>query len=432
MAAPGGLRDHRRINTPLPDHASTRDRRPQALTRHSDHRVVAGVCGGIARWLGVDPIVVRIAFVVLAISGGFGVVVYLILWAALPDDRGRRGIAGVRTAVPSRDRSQRALAVMLLVVGGLLLLREMGLWIGDRFVWPAVLAATGLALAWPQAGVEGVRIPGRPRETLLANRAALVRIGAGIGAVAGGATLFAVANADLHAMGDVMLAVALTVAGVLLIFGPWWWRLGRDLMQERRGRIRSEERAEVAARIHDSVLQTLALIQQKAGDPTETARLARRQERELREWLFGGAPSSDGTLKSAISKAAAEVEDLHGVAVDVVAVGDCPVDEALEALAAAAKEALTNAAKFAGVPTVSLYVEVEPGAVTAYVRDRGAGFDAGAVPADRKGIAESIRARMERHGGRAGVRSEPGQGTEVELVMPRGPSGPSSGKWARR
>lgn len=381
-------------------------------TRTTRGRVIAGVCAGIARWLGVDPVVVRIAFVVLGLSGGFGVVVYLALWAVLPDDRGRRGLVAI-TAPGTRDRSQRALAVLLLVLGGLLLLRELGLWIGDKFMWPVVLAAMGLALAWPQASAEGGRMG------FLANRAALLRVGLGVGAVTAGAATFALANTDLHALGDALLAVALSVAGLLLIFGPWWWRLGKDLVEERRRRIRSEERAEVAARIHDSVLQTLALIQQKAGDATDVAHLARRQERELREWLFGGAPPGDGTLKGAMVAAAAEVEDRYGIAVEVVAVGDCPTDESLDALTAAAKEALVNAAKFSGDTLVALYVEVEDREVATYVRDRGAGFDPGAVPGDRQGIAESIRGRMERHGGRAVVRSVPGEGTEVELVMPR-------------
>lgn len=421
MVAPRALRDHRHIGTPITDpRARRRHPRLSGLTRSSTDRMVAGVCGGIARWIGVDAFIVRIAFVVLGISGGFGILVYLVFWALVPDDKGARGIDAVGRG-GARDRSQRALAVLLLVVGGLLMLREMGLWIGDRFVWPVVLAALGLALAWPEVGTDAFRLGGRSREGLLGSRAALVRIGLGIGAVAAGATMFAVANADLHDMADVAMAVALAVAGVLLIFGPWWVRLGRDLVEERRRRIRSEERAEVAARVHDSVLQTLALIQRRAGDPVETARLARRQERELRGWLFGEPASANGaTLRAATAEAAAEVEDLYGVAVEVVAVGDLPTDDRTEALVAAAREAMVNAAKFAGVPAVDVYLEVDDGAASLFVRDRGSGFDPGEVAPDRKGIAESIRRRMERLGGRAHVRSAPGEGTEVELSLPRG------------
>lgn len=405
--------------------ASGRRHRNVRLTRAGNDRVIAGVCGGIARWLGVDPVIVRIAFVVFAISGGAGVVAYVVLWVAVPDDRGRRGIDSVNEGLPAnlalgRDRSQRALAVLLLLVGALLLLREAGLWLGDRFVWPMVLAALGLALAWPaSAGAAFRRGIGLRIEEAGDGRMALVRVGLGVMAVIGGIVFFGVANADWHEFGDVALAVLLTIAGLLLIFGPWGWRLGRDLVEERRRRIRSEERAEVASRIHDSVLQTLALIQRRADDPIETARLARRQERELRGWLFGEPSTSNGlTLKSAMATAAAEVEDNYGVAVEVVTVSDAPLDDSLEALVAAAREAMVNAAKFAGVSAVDVYVEAQGSEVAAFVRDRGAGFDVASVPAGRQGIAESIRGRMARHGGTATVRSTPGHGTEVELVMP--------------
>lgn len=413
--------DHGRITTPTTEHGRrgsepARRGSPRALTRASDGRVLGGVCAGLARWFGVDPLVPRIAFVVLALGGGFGVVAYFGLWLALPDDKGRRGAEAV-LGPSGRDRSQRALAMLLVSVGLLLLAREMGFWVGDKFVWPVVLAAVGLALAWPETG--GLRLPGKSDPSILSSRAALVRVGAGIVSVVAGALYFALANADLQALGNALMAVALSVAGIFLIFGPWWFRLGRDLIEERRARIRSEERAEVAARVHDSVLQTLALIQQQAVDAPEIVSLARRQERELRALLFGGPGANDGTLKSSMAAAAADVEDTYSIAVDVVTVGDCPREDALDALTAAAKEAMVNAAKFAGTPSVSLYVEVEGDQATVFVRDRGAGFEPAAVPPDRQGIAESIRGRMERHGGHARIRSAPGEGTEVELTMPR-------------
>ncbi|MGQ0803272.1 MAG: sensor histidine kinase [Actinomycetota bacterium] len=309
----------------------------------------------------------------------------------------------------------------LLVLGTLLLLRELGLWFGDRFVWPVTLGALGLVLAWPQRSMAGTGRGegGAERRGVLATRVSLARIGAGVAAMAAGVALFAAANADLDALGDSVIAVTLAVAGLLLVFGPWWWRLGRELFEERRRRIRSEERAELAARIHDSVLQTLALIQQNPDDSIATVRLARRQERELRSWLFEDGPAPSATVKSAMRAAADEVEDMSGVAVELVVVGDCPTDDALDALVAAAKEALVNAAKFSGEASVSLYVEVEPGAVTAFVRDRGVGFEPVAVPSDRRGISESIVGRMQRQRGKVTLSSTRGEGTEVELVMPR-------------
>jgi signal transduction histidine kinase len=217
------------------------------------------------------------------------------------------------------------------------------------------------------------------------------------------------------------------IAGTVVLLGPWWLRLALDLLHERQARIRAEERADMAARVHDSVLQTLAMIQRSADQPQEVAKLARAQERELRSWLFEGrAPGSFGaegaaTLSAGVEQIEREVEAAHGVAVDAVTVGDAPLDEELRALLAAGKEATVNAAKWSGASSVSIYVEVEPKRVSMFVRDRGAGFDSEAVADDRKGIAESIRGRMQRHGGTAVIRSVPGEGTEVELSLPRHP-----------
>jgi signal transduction histidine kinase/phage shock protein PspC (stress-responsive transcriptional regulator) len=446
MVASGVLRDHRVpaslrevsiVTQRHPGGVAARAAAPQgsanALTRSADERVIGGVCGGIADWLGLSPPVVRAAFVALAVAGGVGAIVYVALWLLLPVHPARgarlprataRDPSDQRGASFPRVRAQRALAIGLVVLGSLLLLRELGLWFGDRFVWPVTLAALGVVLAWPdRPGQDAARglpvdIPGR-RPSMLASRVALLRLAAGLGAVAAGAAVFVATNADLEALGDSLLAATLAVSGLLLIFGPWWWRLGKELFEERRRRVRSEERAELAARVHDSVLQTLALIQQNATDPVAAARLARRQERELRSLLFGNEPPPTGTVKAAMRSTADEVEDLYGITVELVVVGDCTTDDALHALVAATKEALVNAAKFSGEPSVALYVEVEPRSVTAFVRDRGAGFDPTAVSTDRRGITESVVARIERQAGRATVHSAPGQGTEVELIVPR-------------
>ena len=215
-----------------------------------------------------------------------------------------------------------------------------------------------------------------------------------------------------------MLAVAVVVVALGLILAPWWLRLVRGLDDEREERIRSQERAEMAAHLHDSVLQTLALMQKRADDPREVATLARRQERELRSWLDNGsARSSAVSFAAALAAAVAEIEDAHGVPVDVVAVGDRALDEKAEALVAATREAVLNAVKFAPDAAISVYAEVEGDRMEVFVRDRGPGFELGAVPADRRGLRESVLGRMERHGGRAAIHTSPGAGTEVELVM---------------
>ncbi len=246
--------------------------------------------------------------------------------------------------------------------------------------------------------------------------------------VVGGLSVFALGQTDFTAVRSALIAVVLTLVGVAIITIPWWIRLVRDLGDERRERIREKERAEIAAHLHDSVLQTLALIQRQAGDNREVLRLARGQERELRSWLYGpaGYASPEGagpsapstTFAAALANAAGEVEDTYAVAVSPVVVGDAAMGPHLAALVAAAREAMVNAAKHAGVAEISVYAEFEGGTASVFVRDRGAGFDPTGVGPDRRGLAESIRGRMDRHGGTATVRSAPGSGTEVELTMP--------------
>ncbi len=328
---------------------------------------------------------------------------------------------------PPRTGARRLAAVALVVTGLLLLLREAGLWLGDGVVWPASLAVLGSAVLWTQGDAvdreRWARVVARlPRHA----ERAVSGVGggrAGIGAlpiVAGLATFFG-SNPPLRLVSNAPLAVAATAVGLAVVLGPWAWRLVRQLAEERRERIRQEERAELAAHLHDSVLQTLALIQ-RADDPRVMRSLARVQERSLRDWLHGRgrAPGTDADrLSEAVDRAAAEVERVHGIRVELVLVGDARLDEGLRALVDAVREAMVNAAKHSGAPGVSVYVEVEPGEVSAYVRDQGVGFDPRAVAADRRGIVESIEGRMRRNGGAAVVVSRPGRGTEVRLRMPR-------------
>jgi signal transduction histidine kinase len=253
-------------------------------------------------------------------------------------------------------------------------------------------------------------------------RVLVLRIAVGLALAAGGtaALLLGTNRAVLRPLGGVFLLVA----GAVVAFGPWWLHVVRDLLDERHARALAEERADMAARVHDSVLQTLALIQRRADQPQQVVSLARSQERELRSWLFEGhAPGSsadgDTMLGAAVQRIQEEVEALHEVPVDAVVVGDCPLDDDLRSLVAAGREATVNAAKWSGATVVSMFVEVEPDSVSMFVRDRGRGFDPDAVAPDRRGLAESIAGRMARHGGSADVRSAPGQGTEVELRMPR-------------
>jgi signal transduction histidine kinase len=385
-------------------------------------RVVAGVASGLAARLGVDAMLVRIVFVVLALAGGVGVLAYAALWA-FTDMGEARPAAG-----PSPRSVQQAVALGLIVLGVLLLLRRAGLWFGDALVWPVALAALGSAIVWARGDEDDrsrwsratARLPRGPVAAASAGAASPVRLIVGTVLVAAGVGGFLAANDGLRAVADLGVAVVAALGGIALLFGPWLWRLVEQLGVERRERIRHEERAELAAHLHDSVLQTLALIQRSSDQPRRMVALARRQERELRSWLYGQqTASASSTLADAVEDVAEEVEASHDLSVEVVVVGDAPLDDRLRALLAATREACVNAGKHAGVDAVSVYVEVEPEAVTAFVRDRGKGFDPATVPADRRGLRGSITGRLERHGGHARVWSEPGEGTEVELCVPR-------------
>jgi signal transduction histidine kinase len=337
-----------------------------------------------------------------------------------------------------------SVAVLAIVAGAVLLLGQFAAWLPAQIVGPALLATAGAGVAWGwggRAGAAGTGGGGR-RERL---RPLFVAVGVSLVLIGGFATLAALG--DLNSIGRSAAGAAVLVAGAVLLFGPWMARLARNLTDERRQRIRSEERSEMAAHLHDGVLQTLALIQKRAGDDKAVRSLARRQERELRSWLygargFGGVPQDlngqadasfggsrrsvggtppipPGTVATLLRRELDDVEDHYAVRFDAVLVGDAPLDECGRALVAAGREAALNAARHAGVDTVDVYLEVEPDRVSLYVRDRGRGFDPAAVPTDRRGVADSISARVKRHGGTAEIRSAPGEGAEVELTVPR-------------
>lgn len=402
--------------------------------RAREGRVIAGVALGLARRFGVDPVIVRIGFVVLSFAGAVGLLLYGALWVFLPVE-GTQTVAPTRTGPSRRVTVQQSVALGLITLGALLLLRRLGLWFGDALVFPIVLAAVGSAIVWTRSDADDrarlartVRLPGGRVISRAANGpASPVRLVIGTLLVAGAVAGFLAANDALVALRDLGLALIAAVVGVSMLFGPWLWRLGEQLSSERRERIRQEERAELAAHLHDSVLQTLALIQRSAHEPKRMVALARRQERELRAWLFD-APTpteADLTLSAAVTAVAEEVEALHAVTVEVVSVGDAPVDDRGRALIAAMREATVNAAKHSGSSAIDVYLEVDDRDLVAFVRDRGDGFDLAAVPDDRQGIRSSIIDRIERHGGTARVHATPGHGTEVELTVPRRRSSPS-------
>jgi len=388
--------------------------------------MLGGVAAGVARWMGMDPTLVRLGFVLAAIFSGFGIAVYIVMWLILPADGDAESIAS--RAVHDWRGIVLALSLVPLVVLTVALGTALGVGWASGLAVPVGIGAGGAILLWRNVGSEERRMVAplvRPLDRLgLTGRGSwrtlVVRAVVGLVLVGGGAYLLSSNHATLRPLEG----VGLVVGGAVVVFGPWWLRVARDLVDERQGRALAEERADMAARLHDSVLQTLALIQRRSDQPGQVVKLARAQERELRSWLFdgrapGGAEDDDVMLSEAVHRIEREVEDLHEVAVDAVVVGDCGLDDELRSLVAAGREATVNAAKWSGAPVVSLFVEVEPDEVSMFVRDKGVGFDLENVGADRRGVAQSIVARVERHGGKAEVRSAPGDGTEVGLHMPR-------------
>jgi signal transduction histidine kinase len=383
------------------------------------------VAAGIAAWRGFNPTTVRIVLAVAVLaSAGWVVPFYVLGWLLVPVKGEQHSIA-VRARHDSRGVAL-AFALGSLLVVFLVLAGALNDGTIEKYGWAQVVSLPVLALIWRNAPEDeqahmrrllaplGINGPSARRATLLRFAGAAVLLAIGLGwllSLHGGTQLLA-------PLGGLLLVAA----ALVLLLGPWWLRIARDLVLERSGRIRAEERADIAARVHDSVLQTLALIQRRAEDPQAVVQLARAQERELRSWLFEGRAPGDADASSfaeGVRQIQRDVEALHGVPVEIVTVADCPLDEHLSALLAAAREATVNAAKWSGASVISVFAEVEADKVNVAVRDRGKGFDPAAVPGDRKGVAESIRGRMSRHGGEATVQSAPGEGTKVTLTMPR-------------
>ena len=374
-----------------------------------EHRLLAGVAAGIAGGIGVAPTVVRAGFVALAAAGGFGIVFYVAAWALmLWTGRGRgRGVPEEGLGPP-----ESVLATALVTVGLLLLVQGLGLGFDLSVSLPLVLVGVGLLITWHRFGVE----------TLITGRDAAARIAVGLVLAGVGIAGLIALNVDLAAARDAALLTAAVVGGLALVAAPAIAGLVRDLAAERRERIRSEERARVAAHLHDSVLQTLALIQRSGGDPAQAAALARRQERELRAWLYGAdRDRRAGTVRAVLEDVCADVEQVHGIPVELVVVGgDAPAGPRVIEAMGAVREAAVNAARHAETSRIDVYAETGPDGLTVYVRDTGRGFSPGAVPPDRAGLRESVVGRMERLGGTAVVTSSPGEGTEVELRLPEG------------
>ena len=406
--------------------APTEPRLP--LRRPPQGRVIGGVCRGLSLHLRLPVGTVRLVMALLTLVGGAGVLLYLWFWVTVPV--GDPVLVAVESREPALTRiaprlrqSGRSLPVaevgvgLLLIAGAALLVAvRNGAAIGTSWVLPALIVLAGVALAWSQLdaiqrdrrnGVGGGRMP----FSALRLAGGTVLAGLGVFLLVGQAQ-------PVDALVRSAAAAISVLIGSALVLAPWWLRLVRELGDERAARARESERADIAAHLHDGVLQTLALIRRQSGDAEEVARLARAQERELREWLYDDRRTPGTSIASDLRGVVAEVEDTRAVAVDVVVVGDAVPDAGTDALLQATREALVNAVSHGRSP-YSLYLEVTDAQVEVFVRDHGDGFDLDAVPTDRFGVRESIIGRVTRRGGTATVQSRPGRGTEVHLCLPR-------------
>jgi signal transduction histidine kinase len=388
------------------------------LYRQRDGRLVAGVASGLSEHLGVDVLVLRIGFVVTIVLGGLGALLYAAFWAVVPQaqvDEPSRATAGSRSQL-----------VGFAALGVVMLLAAQLIGFGPGLLWPVAAAAAGAAILWRQAD-ESDRMRWRSltaRGTWAASGSRtrnVLRIASGTLLVIIGMSAFLAAHLALPQARRAILPVVVVVVGLVFVVGPWMLRALGQLNAERTARIREQERVELAGRVHDSMLQTLTLIEQRVHEPDEVLRLVRHSERELRGWLYAPPPPPE-TLRAAMLEAGADVEDQYAVKVELVMVGDHPATDAVQALVQAVREAVLNAAKHAGVGQIAVYTEVGATEIVVYVRDRGCGFDPSTVPADRFGVRESVVARMQRNGGDAVIKSSAGTGTEVRLSLPLQPA----------
>lgn len=400
--------------------------------RADDGAWLGGVCAGLAEHLNVSVAFLRGVFVALSFFQFFGAVVYAAFWVFLPkqtthvapglEAASRDGMRPEETKKSKVKDFGVITALALFGIGVLWLIQGTKLGISSKLFWPVLFAGVGIALIWKQAdesqAVDDRDIKPKWLAPFLRSGGwtAAVRTVVGVGLIGASVAFIASSQIPADQLPAVLGMTLFALAGILIVSAPWIYRHRQELKQAQEEKILSDARADMAAHLHDSVLQTLALIQRQSHDSKQVAHLARTQERELRTWLYGEV-ENETFLKAAIAKACSEVESERGVPVDVICVGDTELNSDLEALVRATREAVMNAAKHSGADKIDVYAEADSDLVEVFVRDRGKGFLIEEIGEDRMGVKRSIIERMERHGGKASIRSAPGEGTEIRLEM---------------
>ena len=394
------------MTTPAPYATAERPEPYPRLKRASDGSVVAGVASGVSAHLNVDVLLVRLVFAVAALASGVGLFVYAGLWMLVKAG----DVYPVTGAFSDRfagklPRGVNSLIIAFAIVGPILF-ATLGAGLSLFALLPLIIVAVGAFLAW------------RAYDRGLSGTTGIISVVSGAVLVFSGVLFMVLSWQGNDSFGSAVLAVVLTLGGIGALVVPLGIRMWNQLSEQQAAKAASDERAEIASRLHDSVLQTLALIQKRADDPQEVARLARGQERELRGWLVASEEKTSQSVFAALDTAGGEVADLFGISIRPVTVGeDIPLAEDTKLTVMAAREAMVNAGKHAGVDSVDVYAEHLARELSIFVRDRGAGFDSEAVPEDRHGIRDSIVERMNRIGGTAKIKSTPGEGTEVTLTI---------------
>lgn len=392
----------------------------QVPSLDNEDRLAGGVASGIAHELGVDPLWIRLCFVLLFALGGWGGLLYLVAWGGL-SFLSYRGHQPSNEPIPKALTERHRAAGIALVMAGLVSFAGQLGGLQASVLWPLGVTVSGVLVA--------LRTITPRSDGLLPDWFPSAQLLGGVVAAIG---VYAMSRSLGISGGGGGVVVAACAVGIVVVSAPWWWQLVSQLDRERQARARADERAEVAAHIHDSVLQTLALIQ-KSDDPRQIAQLARRQERELRNYLDPDrADRAGGSIRGRLDEMTSDLEALHGVPIELVCVSDAIIDPRIDGLLAATREAVVNAAKHAGVDQIDVYVEVRPDVIEIFVRDTGVGFDPATIAGDRRGLRDSIRARMERLGGSAEIHSSPGEGTEVELSLPHSTSAPGPPRTGHR